>query len=53
MEFRLHTEGPVAELICEGTMIATAQDALDIIGGAGARSIVVREDRLHPDFIHP
>jgi hypothetical protein len=52
MEFELHTvnEEPVAELLGAGIQISGVPDALDLIGNAGARSVVVREEQLSPEF---
>jgi hypothetical protein len=52
MEFKLHTahEEPVAELIGAGLQISGVPDALDLIGNAQARSVVVREEQLSPGF---
>jgi len=52
MEFKRYENSAytVCELLGEGRLVSTTQDALDLMGEAGARGIVVREDQVHPDF---
>jgi hypothetical protein len=52
MEFERHTvnEEPIAELLGTGIQISDVPDALDLIGNAGAHSVVVREEQLSPEF---
>ncbi len=41
---------PVAEVVGEGVLLATASDALEILAGAGCDRIVLHTANLHPDF---
>ena len=52
MELLRHGTGDetIAELRGEGVLVSNTGDALDLIGNAGARSIVLRAGQLHPDF---
>ncbi|MCX7026554.1 MAG: DUF4180 domain-containing protein [Spirochaetes bacterium] len=52
MEYIIHGEGSaaVAELVGKGVQITDVSDALDLMANAGARSIVVREEHLAPEF---
>ena len=49
----IQAETPIAKLTNKERVIHTVQDALDLMGNAdyqGARSVLVHEDNLHPDF---
>ncbi|MEI6875069.1 MAG: DUF4180 domain-containing protein [Spirochaetota bacterium] len=52
MKFRSHGTGDeaIAELLGEGIIVSSVSVALDLIGNAGARNIVLQAEQLHPDF---
>ena len=52
MEFTTHQSGgkTICEARGEAILIASPQDALDLMVNSGARKIVVQASQLHPDF---
>ncbi len=52
LKFRSHGTGDeaIAELLGEGIIVSSVSVALDLIGNAGARNIVLQAEQLHPDF---
>ncbi len=41
---------PVAEVVGDGVLLSTSEDALEILASAGCARIVVYTANLHPDF---
>ena len=52
LEFRYHGDGEtrIAELLGKGILIATTGDALNLIGNAAARRIILDAGQLAPEF---
>ena len=52
MEFRTHQchGKAISEACGDEVLIASPQDALDLMVGSGARRLVVHAPQLHPDF---